>query len=225
MMSGVSGSVRLAVVEDQRFTREITIDLLREHYRDSGEVLEFATVEELLEHEQGQFDVVVLDLQLRAGGLQDTDAVHAVAQVARVLVFSGFESGEALARAHAAGAMGYVSKDTAQTSTLIDGIHAVLAGRPFVDPALLAKIGASARKQLTPRRQEVLRLEALGCKLAQIALELDPPLSEAGVRRHIERIVEIHPDCAKQADRVRLAIDLGLVTPWEVSQRYARPSP
>lgn len=224
-MAGVSGSVRLAVVEDQLFTREMTVDLLRGHYGGSGEILGFATVEELLEHEQGRFDVVILDLQLREGGLQDRDAVHAVAQVARVLVFSGLESGEALERAHTAGAMGYVSKDTARASTLIEGIDAVLAGQPFVDPALLVKIGASARKQLTPRRQEVLRLEALGCKLAQIAIELDPPLSEAGVRRHIERIVEIHPDCAKQADRVRLAINLGLVTPWEVSQRYARPSP
>jgi DNA-binding NarL/FixJ family response regulator len=224
-MAEVSGSVRLAVVEDQRFTREMTIDLLREHYGAGGEVFGFATVEELLDHERGRFDVVVLDLQLREGGLQDRDAVHAVAQVAQVLVFSGLESGEALQRAQTAGAMGYVSKDTARADTLIDGIDAVLAGRPFVDPALLAKIGASARRQLTLRRQEVLRLEALGCKLAQIALALDPPLTEAGVRRHIERIVEIHPDCAKQADRVRLAINLGLVTPWEVSQRYARPSP
>jgi DNA-binding NarL/FixJ family response regulator len=224
-MVGVSGSVRLAVVEDQLFTRELTIDLLRGHYSDSGEVLGFATVEELLEHEQGQFDVVVLDLQLREGGLQDTDAVSAVAQVAPVLVFSGLESGEALQRAHTAGAMGYVSKDTARASTLIDGIDAVLAGQPFVDPALLVKIGASARKQLTSRQQEVLRLEALGCKLAQIAIELDPPLSEAGVRRHIERIVETNRDYAKQADRVRLAINLGLVTPWEVSQRYARSPP
>ncbi len=90
----------------------------------------------------------------------------------------------------------------------------------FVDPALLARLGADARKRLTARQQDVLRWEALGLKLGQIALALDPPLTEAGVRRHIERIVELHPDCAKQADRVRLAIDLGLVTPWDVSQRY-----
>jgi DNA-binding NarL/FixJ family response regulator len=221
MAEEVSGSVHLAVVEDQLFTREITIDLLREHYGVGGGVFGFATVEELLEHEGGRFDLVVLDLQLREGGLQDKDAVHTVAQLAPVLVFSSLESGEALQRAHAAGAMGYVSKDTASPRTLIDGIDAVLAGQPFVDPALLVKIGANARKQLTARQQEVLRLEALGCKLGKIALELDPPLTEAGVRRHIERIVDIHPDCAKQADRVRLAINLGLVTPWETSQRYA----
>jgi len=220
----VSRSVRLAVVEDQLFTRERTISLLREHYGARGEVVGFANVEELLGAGDG-FDVVVLDLQLRDGGLEGRNAVQAVAEHARVLVFSGLESGEALQRAQTAGALGYVSKDTAQARTLIDGVDAVLSGESFVDPALLAKIGASARKQLTPRQQEVLRLEALGCKLAQIALELDPPLTEAGVRRHIERIVELHPDRGKQADRVRLAIDLGLVTPWEVSQRYAPRSP
>ena len=216
--------MRLAVVEDQLFTRERTISLLREHYGARGEVVGFANVEELLGAGDG-FDVVVLDLQLRDGGLEGRNAVQAVAEHARVLVFSGLESGEALQRAQTAGALGYVSKDTAQARTLIDGVDAVLSGESFVDPALLAKIGASARKQLTPRQQEVLRLEALGCKLAQIALELDPPLTEAGVRRHIERIVELHPDRGKQADRVRLAIDLGLVTPWEVSQRYAPRSP
>jgi DNA-binding NarL/FixJ family response regulator len=139
---------------------------------------------------------------------------------ARVLVFSGLASGEALERAQAAGASGFVSKDTADAETLMAGIDAVVAGSSFVDPALLERVGATARKQLTRRQQEVLRLEALGCKLQQIARALDPPLTEAGVRRHIERIVKIHPDCAKQADRVRLAIQLGLVSPWEL---YGRP--
>lgn len=218
-MAKARDPVRLAVVEDQLFTREITIDLLREHYGAGAEAFGFSTVEELLEHEGAAFDLVVLDLQLRGGGLQDKNAVHTVAQFAPVLVFSSLESGEALQRAHEAGAMGYVSKDTASTRAVIEGVDGVLAGQPFVDPALLLKIGATARKQLTTRQQEVLRLEALGCKVGKIAVELDPPLTEAGVRRHIERIVDIHPDCAKQADRVRLAINLGLVTPWEASRR------
>jgi DNA-binding NarL/FixJ family response regulator len=213
----MSGPVRLAVIEDQLFTRETTLKLLRARYGADCAVVGFANVEQFLEGQGEQFDVVVLDLQLREGALQGSDAVRAAVQRSPVLVFSGLESGEALERAHAAGALGYVSKDTAEQETLIEAVDAVLAGQPFVDPALLVKIGAGARKQLTARQQEVLRLEALGCTAAQIALKLG--LTEAGVHRHIERIVEIHPDYAK-ADRVRLAIDLGLVTPWEASQRY-----
>lgn len=217
--------MRLAVVEDQVFTRQTTIEIIQAHVGSSGDVVGFATVEELLADGADRFDLVVLDLQLRGGGLEGRAAVEAVARYTRVLVFSGLASGEALERAQAAGAGGYVSKDTAEVETLIDGIETVLAGSNFVDPALLGRIGASARKQLTPRQQEVLRLEALGCKVPQIAIALDPPLTSAGVRRHIERIVEIHPDCAKQADRVRLAVSLGLVTPWEVSLRRGNPAP
>ena len=218
----MSEFLRLAVVEDQAFTRGATIGLLSAHYGSACEMRGFATVEKLLEFGPERFEVVVLDLGLQEGRLEGADAVRAVAQRARVLVFSGLASGEALDRAQAAGALGYVSKDTAESATLIEGIDAVRACSHFVDPSLLARIGASARKQLTLRQQEVLRLEALGCKLPQIAQALDPPLTVAGVRRHIERIVEINPDCAKQADRVRLAIHLGLVTPWETSQRHGK---
>jgi DNA-binding NarL/FixJ family response regulator len=214
------GPVRLALVEDHVFTRQTTTDLLLRHYGQEAEVAGFATVEELFAAGVEQFELVILDLQLREGDLEGAAAVEAVARCAPVLVFSSLASGEALQRAQVAGACGYVSKDTADTRALIAGIDAVRRGSWFVDPQLMARLGASARKLLSPRQQEVLRLEALGCKLPQIALALDPPLTVAGVRRHIERIVEIHPDCAKQADRVRLAIQLGLVSPFELSQRY-----
>jgi len=221
----MSGVLRLAVVEDQAFTREVTVDRLRERYGSGADVVAFATVEELLAAPGGGFDVVVLDLQLRDGQLEGADAVREVAKRDKVLVFSGLASGEALERAQAAGACGYVSKDTAEVAVLLQAIDSVIAGDHFVDPGLLERVGAAARKQLTLRQQEVLRLEALGCKLRQIANALDPPLTEAGVRRHIERIVEIHPDCAKQADRVRLAMQLGLVSPWEVYARPGGPGP
>ncbi len=81
----------------------------------------------------------------------------------------------------------------------------------------------SGHESASPRQQEVLQLEALGRTTRQIARALN--LSEAGVRRHVERIIEIHPDCAKQADRVRLAVELGLVSPWEkyAGTQAARP--
>jgi DNA-binding NarL/FixJ family response regulator len=212
----VSVVVRLAVVEDQAFTREVTVDRLRGHYGDAAVVEGFANVEELEATSGGGFDVVILDLQLRGGTLEGADAVRALSRNAKVLVFSGLASGEMLARAQAAGACGYVGKDTAEVATLIEAVDAVVLGQYFVDPVLLEMVGAVGRKLLTLRQQEVLRLEALGCKLRQIGRALDPPLTDAGVRRHIERIVEIHPDCAKQSDRVRLAVHLGLVSPWEV---------
>ncbi len=220
----MSGPSQVAVVEDRAFTREVTIERVRSNFGPGCVVEGFANVEALLKSEPGRFDVVVLDLQLRDGAVEGPAAVRAVSAHARVLVFSGLVSGEALEQAQAAGAHGYVSKDTADVATLMSGIESVTAGDVFVDKSLLDRVGAAARKVLSPRQQEVLRLEALGCNFGQIGRACDPPLTEAGVRRHIERIVEIHPDCAKQSDRARLAVHLGLVTPWEAYRPPGSPT-
>jgi DNA-binding NarL/FixJ family response regulator len=213
-------TMQLAVVDDRVFDREAATTILRGHFGSDAEVIEFANAEDLLSWSGSPFDLVVLDLQLRGGTLQGDDAVRAVAQRYRVLVLSGVVSGEMLERAHAAGAMGYVSKDTSGSQALVDGVKAALDGRPYVDPELQAKIGQDARRRLTAHQQEVLRQEALGCTDAQIALDLK--IKPGSVRGHIERILEIYPRYAKP-DRVRLAIELGLVTPWEASRRYPSP--
>jgi DNA-binding NarL/FixJ family response regulator len=205
--------IRLAVVEDQALTRDLILRRLRIHYGGTGTVTGFETVEQLAAADQ-EFDVVVLDLQLRGGRAENADAVLAVARISQVVVFSGQESAEAVQRARAAGARGYVGKESEDAFGLLAAaISAVLDGGQYFDADLASRIGAAARRHLTPRQQEALRLEALGRTIRQIARTLG--LSEAGVRRHIEHIVEIHPGCAKQADRVRLAIALGLVSPWE----------
>jgi DNA-binding NarL/FixJ family response regulator len=205
--------IRVAVVEDDQPTREVTVERLQARYGAAAALDGFASVEQMLAAER-EFDVVVLDLWLRGGGAENADAVRVVARISKVVVFSGQETAEAAQQARAAGALGYVSKDTSDwDEVLATAIGQVLQGHRFFDPELAARIGEAARRQLTLRQQEVLRLEALGRTIRQIARALD--LSEPGVRRHIERIVSIHPDCAKQADRVRLAMKLGLVSPWE----------
>ncbi len=212
-MEAAGGQV--AVVEDQGFTRLVTMERLGAHLGTSWRVDGYPTVEELLEAGAGHYHLVVLDLQIRGGGMEGTAAVRAVSRLAPVLVFSGLASGEALEQARSAGAAGYVCKDTPDVGVLMQGVDSVLAGRPYADPSMLARLATAAHKVLSPRQQEVLRLEALGLKLLQIARACNPPLTEAGVRRHIERIVEIYPECARQPERVRLAVQLGLVSPWE----------
>ena len=205
--------IRVAVVEDQTLTREVTVERLRAHYLGSAAVDAYVSVEQMLATGQ-DFDVVVLDLWLRGGGAESAAAVRAATQVGKVVVFSGQEAAEAVQQAHAAGALGFVSKETSDwDAVLVTAIGQAVRGEHFMDPELAGRIGAAARRHLTPRQQEVLRLEALGRTFRQIARALG--LSEAGVRRHVEHIVEIPPDCAKQADRVRLAVELGLVSPWE----------
>jgi DNA-binding NarL/FixJ family response regulator len=205
--------IRLAVVDDEALDRDYAVDGLHARFGADATVEGFTSVEQMLASGQ-EFDLVVLDLGLRDAEAEHADAVRLAARRATVVVFSGQKSGEAVRAAEAAGALGYVSKDSSdRITTLVTAIRQASRGEPFMDPELQDRIGASARRVLTPRQQEVLRLEALGRTTRQIARALD--LSEAGVRRHIEHIVEIHPDCGKQADRVRLAVELGLVSPWE----------
>jgi DNA-binding NarL/FixJ family response regulator len=205
--------IRLAVVEDQTLTRETTVERLGARFGADVSVRGYANVEQMLAAGL-DFDAVVLDLHLRGGGAENADAVRLVSRSSKVVVLSGHESAEAVQRAVAAGALGYVSKESTDSiGTLAEAIAHILGGKPYFDPELQDRMGAAARRQLSPRQQEVLQLEALGRTTRQIARALN--LSEAGVRRHVERIIEIHPDCAKQADRVRLAVELGLVSPWE----------
>jgi DNA-binding NarL/FixJ family response regulator len=214
----MSKHIRIAVIEDQELDKEASVNALTGHYGDTAEVIAFETVEELLDHDDGQdFDIVVLDLQLRKGVLQGNDAVKAVTQRAPVLVFSALNSGEAMYSAQKAGARGYVSKDTSGTKTLIEGVEAVLAGEDFTDPVLQQELRASTRKVLTEQQQQVLRLEALGQTAKLIAKELGIEVST--VRSHQERINAIYEDRTK-GGRVLLAVELGLVSPWEPPRRY-----
>jgi len=209
-------TVRIDVVEDQQFTRELAVERLQARAGDAARVRGFAGVEALLAAGDPG-DVIILDLHLDSGGVEGPAAVELLVSMGMsVLVLSGSHSAEVMERAHAAGARGYVGKDTADVDDLVTAVVDVLAGHHYVDAKLLARVGAAARKKLSLRQQEVLRLEALGLNLAQIARRLDPPIAEAGVKRHIEHIKDVYPECAKQTDRTRLAFRLGLVTPWEV---------
>jgi DNA-binding NarL/FixJ family response regulator len=213
---------RIDVVEDEQLTRSLITERLQAALGPGAGVRGFANVEELVAAGDPG-DVVLLDLRLKGGGLEGSEAIEFLARRGlRILVLSSLDSAEALERAHAAGARGYVTKDAPTIDNVLSAIAEVTAGRDYVDPLLRDRVGASARKRLTPRQQEVLRLEALGRTFGQIARGLDPPLSEAGVRRHIEHIVAIYPEYASKPERVRLAIRLGLASPWEVYRRPKR---
>jgi DNA-binding NarL/FixJ family response regulator len=150
--------IRLAVVEDQTLTRETTVERLGAQFGADVSVRGYANVEQMLAAGL-DFDVVVLDLHLRGGGPENADPVRLVAQSSKVVVLSGHESAEAVQRAVAAGALGYVSKESADSiGTLATAIAHILDGTPYFDPELQDRMGAAARRQLSPRQQEVLQL-------------------------------------------------------------------
>ena len=142
-------------------------------------------------------DVVLMDVRLGPGidGLEATRRIVALGLPVRVLMLTLHEMPAYVREAIAAGAAGYVLKDTA-----IDGLRAaiaqVMAGHSaiplgLVDAALRSP-AASARAQdlsslLTAREYDVVGLIAEGMTNKEIARHL--AISPATVKAHVERIL------------------------------------
>jgi len=128
-------------------------------------------------------DVVVMDLSMP--GPPSSQVIRRVLRgcpTTRVLVLTMHDDAAYLASAMAAGAAGYVVKKVADSELLL-AIHAVRAGRTFVDlthtvgplpPPGGEQVGTDHErpKDLSPREREVLRLLAEGYSNQQIADQL-----------------------------------------------------
>ena len=141
-------------------------------------------------------DVVLMDVRLGPGidGLEATRRIAATGLPVRVLMLTLHEMPAYVREAIAAGAAGYVLKDTA-----IDGLKAaiaqVMAGQSaiplgLVDAALRSS-ATGARTDLssllTAREHDVVDLIAQGMTNKEIARNL--AISPATVKAHVERIL------------------------------------
>jgi DNA-binding NarL/FixJ family response regulator len=127
-------------------------------------------------------DVVIIDLGLPGsglGGLSLIQRIRARDARARILVFSMHADPIIVARALAAGATGYVVKDTS-SEELIEAFETVRAGTPYLSAELAMQValaGAGARRDpladLTPRELQTLGLLAEGKPYGRIADELN----------------------------------------------------
>jgi len=124
-------------------------------------------------------DLILLDVTLP--GLNGLEAASRIARLGvptRVLMVSMHASPEYAARAFAAGAKGYLNKDSA-FDELSTAIEEVCAGRRYlcraIDPDLVelhvqqAGSGVSGPDALTPRQRQILQMVADGKSTRQIA--------------------------------------------------------
>jgi two-component system invasion response regulator UvrY len=127
-------------------------------------------------------DAVIIDLALNGdglGGLALIQRIHRHDPATRILVFSMHSDPAIVARALAAGATGYVIKDTS-SEELVGAFAEVMRGKPYLSSDLALKVALvrsgtprSAADDLTPRERQTLSLLAKGKPYAQIADELD----------------------------------------------------
>ncbi|RFU36852.1 DNA-binding response regulator [Actinomadura logoneensis] len=132
-------------------------------------------------------EVALVDL-----GLPDLDGVEAAArlldlvpQCAVIIMAERRQPGD-LRRAVAAGAVGFLLKDTSP-ERLVQAIHDVAAGERVIDAELAFAELATSQSPLTPRELEVLRETAKGATVAEIARSLF--LATGTVRNYLARIV------------------------------------
>jgi two-component system response regulator DesR len=151
-------------------------------------------------------DVALLDVEMPGlDGIAATAALRAALPSCKVLVVTTFGRPGYLRRAMAAGASGFVVKDT-PARQLADAVRRVAAGLRVVDPTLAAETLASGDSPLTPREADVLRAARAGGTVADIARTLQ--LSEGTVRNHLSSAIG-KTGARTRAEAVRLADENG----------------
>ena len=151
-------------------------------------------------------NVVLMDI-----GMPGTSGIELTAQLlARepgliVLMLSMYDSAEHAQRAMAAGARGYVLKDS-PSSEILAAIRTVFGGGTYLSPALAQRLfrTPAARVSLSEREREILALLGQGQSSKHIARALDIGLRTVEThRQNIRRKL----DLAGQAELIKYAVE------------------
>jgi DNA-binding NarL/FixJ family response regulator len=168
-------------------------------------------------------DVVLMDVRMPVlNGLEATRELHARPDPPRVVVLTTFDADEHVLGALAAGADGFLLKDT-PPAEIVAAVRAVAAGDPMLSAAATRTLIDRLRRQdpddrqaaararlaeLTDREQEVALAVGRGLSNAEVARSLH--LSVPTVKAHVSRVFEK----LGATNRVQVAIcvhDAGLV--------------
>jgi DNA-binding NarL/FixJ family response regulator len=179
--------------------------------------------EAITRHRELAPDVVLMDIRMPVmNGLDATERLMATPAPPAVVVLTTFDADDHVVRALAAGASGFLLKDT-PPHEIVEAVRRVAAGEPMLSPSVtrqliqrLQELGtddraAAARARLadlTERETDVALALARGLSNAEIAAALH--LSVPTVKAHISRLFSK----LGVTNRVQIAIcvhDAGLV--------------
>ncbi len=191
-------TTRLVLADPLRLVAEGIRELLKAHYThvdlatDGRALLEIAT--------SGDSASQIPDLILTAvsipeiGGLQVTRRLHRIRPTVPVLILAETSDQDCARAAFEAGARGFLAK-TVAPQELLRAVEEVLAGRPYMSPAIAGKVLSSLfstvpkpnKGPMTPREREIAELVTQGLETAEIASRLF--IAEVTVRTHLRRIL------------------------------------
>ncbi|MGH3498021.1 MAG: response regulator transcription factor [Nocardioidaceae bacterium] len=175
-----------------------------------------ATVSRLKPH------LVLMDIRMpRMDGITATSRILAGPHRPQVIVLTTFDADDQVMQALAAGASGFLLKDT-PPAEIVDAVHRVANGEPMLSPSVTASLirqvvsapsgtGAAARTRLdalTEREREVAVAVGQGKANAEIASELS--MSVATVKAHVSRLL-MKLDATNRVQVALVVHDAGLV--------------
>ncbi|BCY10367.1 response regulator transcription factor [Actinoplanes sp. L3-i22] len=198
--------IKMLLADDQALVRGAMAALL-DLEPDLKVVVEVGRGDEVVDAARAhEVDVALLDVQMPGlDGISAARLLHEALPACKVLMVTTFGRAGYLRQAMAAGASGFVVKDT-PARQLADAVRRVHQGLRVVDPALAAQSLAHGDSPLTERETDVLRAARDGGTVADIARELR--LSDGTVRNHLSSAIG-KTGARTRAEAVRLAVDNG----------------
>ncbi|MFD6416203.1 response regulator [Streptomyces sp. NPDC060194] len=213
--------IRAMVVDDDALVRLGLTDLL-----DGDDAIEVVAqaVDGLHAVEQAsahRVDVALVDVRMpRMDGIAATRRLRALPNPPRVITLTTFDLDEYVYDALAAGADGFLLKDT-DPAEILRAVHLVAGGSAMLHPAAARRVidryhhadrlrstdAARRIEPLTPREKDVLARLAEGDTNADIAERL--AMRESTVKSHVSRILTTL-DVTNRVQAALLARDAGL---------------
>jgi DNA-binding NarL/FixJ family response regulator len=203
-----TSTIRVLCADDHRLMREgiarivgVQPDMTVVAQASDGE----QAVAQFLQHRP---DVTLMDLEMpKMNGVRAIQAIRSQQPQARIVVLTMYHGDEDIHRAIAAGAMGYLLKDTLPDD-LIRVIREVHSGRRAIPPEIAAVLEQRASQPtLTFRESQVLELLATGKRNKEIAAALG--ISGDTASAHIKSIFQkfnVHDRTAALAEALRRGI-------------------
>ncbi len=211
--------IRVVVADDHTIMREGLKRIL--HGAEDIEVIGEAVdgFETLALVRRGGFDLLLLDLAMP--GRSGVDLIRQIKDEAPklpLLVLTMHEEEQYAVRAIRAGALGYLTKESAGTQ-LISAIRKVAIGRPYISMEVAEQLAIDAmparqdmpHKSLSDREFEVFNLLVSGKSITEIAEMLH--LSVKTVSTHKTRILQ-KMSSHSLAELVQYAVAHGLLAPY-----------
>lgn len=214
-METPAAALRIMLVDDHPIVRRGLRDLLVDAF--AGAVIqEVGSGRDALALASGQpWDIIVLDLTLPDGsGLDVLKRVRHLQPRLPVLILSMHTADQFARRAVAAGAAGYLTKDTADAD-LVTAVSRLLHGGKYFGPDVLEHVAPGAHpdrdehphERLSDREYQVLRMIGSGKTVSEIASTLS--LSVKTVSTYRARVLE-KMDMRTNAELTHYAVRHGL---------------